>query len=209
MVFSGCGCQTHWMRRKAILSLVLSLFLLAPAMADTAREGDRPDSPGPLDIKSVAQRHGRKQIVHRLSTYEGWRGRSLRGDNRWIVFWISTNDDPRDPEGFERHIWIDHRHGRLRAVVLRPSGGLHATLDDEVGKATVRRPNRRTIVVRFAERLLGRDIANYRWYAETSWRTRRGPCAPEDRRLTTADNPHPFGLDGACFDRSKELRHRL
>ncbi len=207
MVFSGCSCQTRWMRRQAILPLVLSFFLLAPVMADTARQADRQDSPGPLDIKSVAQRHGRKQLVHRLSTYKGWRGKSLRGYNRWIVFWISTNDGPRDPEGPERQVWIDYRDGRLRAVVLRASGGLHATLDEEVGKATVRRPNRRTLVVRFPERLLGRDVANYRWYAETSWRTRRGPCSYDGPGI--ADNPHPFGLEGPCFDTSRELRHRL
>jgi hypothetical protein len=200
------------MRRALILSFVLVVSLAVPATADRDRGTDGEDSPGPLDIKSVAHGHaGAKLLVHRLRTYEPWGPKDLRGYNRWIVFWISTNDDPSDPEGFERHIWIDYMQGRLRAVVLRPSGGLHATLDERVGKATVRRPNKRTVVVRFPKRFLGKNVTNYRWYADTSWKSRRGPCSSSDGS-TTADNSHPFGQDGVCFDqapRHRDLRHVL
>ena len=160
-----------------------------------------------MDIETAAHTHRNGRLVHRVRLHERWRAGALRGYNRWIVFWISTNDDPRDPEGFERHIWIDHKDGRLRAVMLRPSGGLHATLDERMARVSVWRPNRHTVFVRFPERLLGRGVANYRWYAQTSWKTGRGPCSGDGSQ--TIDNSHRFGQDGGCIDNGPELRHEL
>ena len=193
------------MRRALLLSLVIVALLIAPAGATRTRGIDRDDSPGRLDIRSAAHGHHDGELVLRTSTYERWRGSDLRGYNRWNVFFVSTNDGPNDPEGFERYIWVDYRRGKLRAVVLRSSGGMHAQPDDVVGKATVRRPNKRSVVVHFPTRLLGEDITNFRWFAETSWESRRGPCEADG--FSVADNPHPFGLDGSCFDSGPVLWH--
>ena len=198
------------MRRILGVSLILLGILATPATADRDRGTDGQDSPSQLDITSMAHGHGGGQLVHRLRTYEPWKRKSLRGDNRWIVMWISTNDRPSDPEGFERHIWIDYKRGRLRAVMLRPVGGMQWAQDKRVANVSVRKIDARTVVVRFPKRLLGRDIVKYRWWAQTSWESRRGACKPDGSSV--ADNPHPFGLDGSCFDRAPRhhyLRHRL
>ena len=195
------------MQKILVLCCVAIAALVAPANADGLRRTDRDDSPGRLDIASTAHGHGKGELVFRVRTYEAWKPRDLTGYNRWIVFPVSTNDDPKDPEGFERYIWVDYKAGRLRAVVLRKSEGMHATADDRVGPASVERPNRRTVVVRVRKRLLGEAVRNYRWYGWTSWESRRGPCEADGPQV--ADNPHPFGLDGSCFDHGPELRHHL
>ena len=193
-------------------ALILCLLGMAPASADRASKTDAEDSPGLLDIARVAHGHRDGRLVHRIRTHEPWPARRLDRDTRWIVFWISTNDRPRQPEGFERLIWIHYARGRLRGAVYQPSttDGYYGP-HERVGKVRVTRPDARTVVVRFEARLLDENLRNYRWWAQTSWETERGPCA-EDGMVVDNHNGYPFSESGTCFDRGPGggyLRHRL
>jgi hypothetical protein len=199
-------------RRRVVTTclLVLAVFtsqLGSFASADWDRRRDARDADGALDIRRISYGHENGQLVHRLSTYESWKSRSLYGTRRYIAFYISVNDRPDSNEGWERILWVHYKNERLVAELYRPGeGGPGGDGEDvRMKRVPVSRPNNRSIRVTFAPGDLGDQVQRYRLDANTSWQTKRGPCSGRD---TTVDNPAPFD-DGSCFDGARELRHRL
>jgi hypothetical protein len=118
-------------------------------------EGDYFENMGPrLDIASVRHGHAGRLVAHRVSMVRNWQN-SLLGPELGGQISLYFNLD-RDPV-LERRLDVFLRNGRLAAVMRAGSR--------TVGSASVSRPNRKTVEVRFARGLLARGPVRYRWFA--------------------------------------------
>lgn len=195
-----------------LTTLVVAFFLLTgTAVADRASGRDPTDSQGRLDVAAVGHGHRDGRLAHRVKMHDPWKSNLLSGKRKWIALWISTNDTADSPEGFERLIWIHYSHDRLTAGIYRQKAdesGFHIRYR-LIRKIPVHRPNRRTARVTFNPNLLGRDVSKYRWFAQTGWQVRKGPCSSNDGQ--TVDDPAPFE-EAECTDRGpnhRDLHHQL
>lgn len=164
-----------------------------PAHADAVRIQDPDDSPGRLDIAAVRHGHhltpsGRRLIEHRVRTYEAWGRRTLEPFNSYIR--IALRHRPTDQNWM---IWISYHEGKLTAQVYE---GFEPRWE-QVAELPVRRPNRRTVVVRFPRRLLN-GVSRYDWVARTSYESSSCP----DVSMTAPPQPQ-------CPDRTSRVTHRL
>jgi hypothetical protein len=152
------------------------IFLGAPfAPADVQRKPDPPDNPSALDIQWIQHSHrtspkGKHQLVHTIRTYGPWRKRILERHGKITLEFDLRGNSGNPPE---RSIWIDHKNGRLRAIMYRTLGDPPARLV----KLPVWRPDRHTIKVAFAPRWLRtRDLSFYRWAASVSLDSSHPSC---------------------------------
>ena len=86
-----------------------------------------------------------------------WGRRAFKRRGNFINFFFDTDRDP----GFERRLNIDLRRGELRArmQIWRRNGRAIQTL----GRATLWRPDRRSVTVAFPRTLLGMRVTRYAW----------------------------------------------
>ncbi len=110
-----------------------------------------------LDIASVGHGHKGRLITHRLVTYPRWENSLLsRTNGGQISFYISTDRDA----AFERRLDVALRRGKVSGVMRNRAGRV-------VGRTAASRPNRKTVRVAFARKLLGPRVRSYRWFAFT------------------------------------------
>ncbi|HET7482331.1 MAG TPA: hypothetical protein VFK89_05660 [Actinomycetota bacterium] len=176
-----------WIRRVAVAT-ALTLLIGGPAIpaaADRIRAHDANDVDGTLDISSITHGHGHRAgvLIHRIRTYGEWRPRALNGNDGFDV-WFSTDREDRFAE-YRASIYVDH--GALRACIGGYSEGSDFAGVGPCKAIDVRRPDPRTVVIRFAARRIGGN--DYAWSASSSYRKagsancRRGcyDYAPNDR----------------------------
>ena len=120
-------------------------------------EGDAKRS-SVLDIASVRHSDQGRLLVHRLTTYRAW-GPALLAKGGEISFYFDTDGDA----ALERRLDVRYVRGRLAAVMKNRRGRV-------VGRGVVRRPDRRTVVVKFARSLLRPGLRRYRWFAFVGFR---------------------------------------
>src|SRR5215208_7427040 len=138
-----------------LAALALFLSVASSAYAEGRSVGDRRGDVGRrgvLDIASVGHDGGGPLLVHRLTTYRTWSPTILANGGE-----ISFNFDTDGDSGIERRLDVRYVHGRLAAVVETPQGTV-------IGRALIRRPSRRTVVVTFARSLLDPELRQYRWF---------------------------------------------
>ncbi len=153
-------------RRQVTLltALLVSLFAVGNAYADTRRISDGNDRPGPLDIRAASHGHAGVRVVHTISTFSTWRV-GLLGPNTPNLFAleISTDADP----ALERLVIIFSANGRMVARVFRLPDGRF------LGSASASRPNARTVRVSILRSRLGNPVG-YRWKAHSQYRAAGG-----------------------------------
>lgn len=113
-----------------------------------------------MDFRRITFGHGRKAgtVRHGFETRKRWKTKWMGGRHGVTIYVeISTDDDPR----VERQLRIRRKHGELWAAMFR---GKHHR-KRVPGAVRVWRPDRRSVKVRFATRLLGDGVEGYRWYA--------------------------------------------
>ena len=166
-------------------SLVVALALASPAMADDAGRPDPREVGGKMDIVTIAHRHGRERprgawLQHRVAFDEAFTGRWFRrrGDLGIRFFGTGKSATVVRNGGWKGRLY--NRRGRL------------------VGRPTVWRPNRRTVVVSLPVRWLGTDVERYRWRAVSATAPRRCDDAPD----AAAACP-------AYLDETRQLLHPL
>ena len=156
-------------RRRGVTMLtavLVALFAVGDAYADSRAISDGNDRPGPLDIRSASHGHNGARVVHTVSTFGTW-GLGLVGPNtsNLLAVEISTDSDP----ALERVALVFTANGRLVARVIRlPAGTV-------VGSASASKPNRRTVRVSIPRSLLG-NPTGYRWRAHSQYRA-AGACS--------------------------------
>ena len=151
-----------------VLGFALSIYgPVGIAKADSDRMTDPNDARGRLDIASISHGHADDRIRHRLRTQEGWTQDGM-GRRSHILVWISTD---RDQES-ERRISIVRQGGRLHAEMEVYSAEGDSAGVRPLAEVPVNKPDRRTVVVLFRPRLLGREVDRYRWSATTAYQKR-------------------------------------
>jgi hypothetical protein len=145
--------------------LLVALFAVGSAYADSKTVSDGNDRPGPLDIRSASHAHDGARIVHTISTFSRWR-LGVLGPNTSNLFALelSTDSDP----ALERVVLVFSKKGHLVAPIIRlPSGAV-------VGSASASKPNGRTVRISIPRSLFG---AGYRWKAYSQYRKAGGACS--------------------------------
>ena len=152
-------------RTSAVVALLVGgLATAGPAAADVKSAGDPNDTSSPLDIRRIAHGHaGTGAVTHSISTYERFSSQLL-GSGRGFTLQFDLN---KSRNSFERFVFVGWQNGALRGLVVKG--------DRVVGRATVTRPNGRTVRIRIPKRLLG-NPAEYRWLTLSFFQG--GPCAP-------------------------------
>lgn len=168
------------MTRASAVAILVLLPVLAPAAtAGDLRVVDANDVRGRLDIRAVAHGHGARKglVTHRVVTHRPWRIPVLRRHGTVDLYFS------RGPgKCVSMHVLIDStKEGlRVRSRSVDPIGC--GKYDDAGGstpfepiEAKLARPNRRTLKIRLARRLLpGRG--DYGWTGETSFRKEDTRC---------------------------------
>ena len=149
-----------------LTAMLVALFAVGNAYADTRVIADRNDRPGPLDIRSASHAHDGARVVHTISTFSRWRlGVIGRTTSNLFAVEISTDGDP----ALERVVLVFSANGRPVAQVFRlPTGTL-------VGSASVSRPNGRTVRISIPRSRLG-NPSGYRWNAHSQYKA-AGACS--------------------------------
>lgn len=149
-----------------LTALLVGLFAVGNAYADTRAISDGNDRPGPLDIRSASHAHDGARVVHTISTFSRWpRGLIGRNTSNLFAVEISTDGDP----ALERVVLVFSANGHLVAPVIRlPAGTV-------VGSASASKPNGRTVRVSIRRSLLG-SPSGYRWNAHSQYRA-AGACS--------------------------------
>lgn len=192
--------------------LLLALFAVAlvaggapTALADRGSRADADDTPGLLDIRSIAHAHDeRGRLVHTIRTFGTWKTRSLpvRDDN-YLGFLFES---PSDRFGSDRFVWVRRAesgglYAELYRVLTHPNG-------EFLRRVPVWRPNLTSVRIVIRPRFLGRGFANgYRWRASTSFeKGADGPC-----RVDQEASSFPTGrcTDAAPGHQQQGLRHDL
>jgi hypothetical protein len=156
-------------RRRVVLLtvVVVALFAVGNAYADSRAISDGNDRPGPLDIRSASHAHNGERIVHTISTFNRWR-LGVLGPNTPNLFAVEISTD--GDRALERVVLVFSRNGHLVAPIIRlPSGAV-------VGSASASRPNSRTVRVSIRRSLLG-NPSGYRWNAHSQYRKAGGACS--------------------------------
>ena len=165
-----------WQKRlvRAWLQLCVTLaglaLILTPASADSKFVKDADDASGRLDIKSISHGHSRGDLIHRINTYNNWRGRRLRG--RTVIYlWFSIDKEDRYAE---RRVVIDFVNGRLGAWLQTYQESSDHVSVGPLRRVDVRRRNRHNVAIFFrAPALVGRRDKQYAWSASTRYKARR------------------------------------
>jgi beta-glucanase (GH16 family) len=140
-----------------VLSVVVLRTALGEGRTRTDPAGDARRS-SVLDIASVHHGDQGRLLVHRLTTHRAWR-RALLAKGGEISFYFDTDGDA----ALERRLDVRYLRGRLAAIIKSSRGRV-------VGRGAVRRPDRRTVVVKFARSLLRPGLRRYRWFAFVGFR---------------------------------------
>jgi hypothetical protein len=145
--------------------LLVALFAVGNAYADSKTVSDGNDRPGALDIRSARHAHDGVRIVHTISTFSRWRlGVLGQKTSDLFALEISTDSDP----ALERVVLVFSKNGHLVAPIIRvPSGAV-------VGHASASKPNGRTVRISISRNLLG---AGYRWNAHSQYQKAGGACS--------------------------------
>lgn len=143
---------------------------VVPAAADSGTFRDPEEqpfceSPDPcpdddyMDFRRLTFGHGDsgRTLRHGFYTEKRWKTRRLGGRHGTTID-ITFNTD-RDQRG-ERSIEIRRKDGELQARMFRG----RYLLKPIPGDIRVWRPDRRSVKVAFAPRLLGERVRRYRWY---------------------------------------------
>jgi hypothetical protein len=156
------------------------------AAAATLRDGN--DTVGPLDVRSVTERHGPiGPVSFAITTYGPWRARQLdlnRG--RGILIFLDTGGTP----AFDRYALVSYSHGSLHARVHTIRGRL-------IGRGTATRSSRRSLTVTLRRRLIGARGPGFGYGVFTVFQTAGGACgsgcvdAVPNRRVARADLTAP------------------
>ncbi len=111
---------------------------------------------GLLDIVSVRHAHRGRLLTQRLTVARRWDpGLLSRARGGQISFYFSTDRDA----ALERRLdVVPQGRAGLRGVMRNARGRT-------VGTATATRPNRYSVELAFARRLLGSGVESYRWFA--------------------------------------------
>ena len=164
------------------LAVLLPMVTGGVAFADRQKVRDEDDSPGALDIRSVAHKHGeRRLLVHNLSTYEEWSSSTLEVGSQ--ISWYFRYGGKLRRTGITRAA----EDGTLYTEILKGS------TNRILGFAKTWRPDAESVRIELPRRLLGRGVSQYRWYVTTVFH----------------QDDHPdCGLDGSavveCFDRAPD-----
>jgi hypothetical protein len=156
----------HLRRGVTLLTvLLIALFAVGNAYADSKTVSDGNDRPGLLDIRSASHAHDGARIVHTISTFSRWRlGVLGPKTSNLFALEISTDSDP----ALERVVLVFSKNGHLVAPIVRlPSGAV-------VGSASASKPNGRTVRISIPRSLFG---AGYRWNAHSQYRKAGGACS--------------------------------
>ena len=160
--------------RMAIAGALVAVLAVMPALADTDAHSDADDTRGILDVAGFEHGHkrvsGKRKLVHRISTYEGWDRNDLtRNSSLQIEFQLPGRNRTNPPE---RLLVINVRNDNLRAR-------MYSTLGDPpkfLANVGLSRPSRRTVEVTFPKRLLRRSLSRYRYRVSTYYLKRGTSC---------------------------------
>ena len=179
-------------RRGVVAACLISALAVSPTAADVREVSDPSgDTPGLLDIRSAAHRHGQQRlIVHALSTYDEWDAATLDGNSR--IFWYFRVD------------------GSLRRTAITraaPDGSLFTEVfrgptNDLRGFAKTWRPDNHSVQIAFPRRLLGRGASTYSWYVQTIFHRSDHPDCGDEGGDVSND----------CLDRAPDrgwVRHSI
>lgn len=124
---------------------------------------DPDDMTGALDVAGMEQTQessmtsATTEIVHRLTMFEPWGNDALAG-NAFMEMYLDIDDDPASVERVIT-IDLDEEDSTLWASMI------DATTGQSRGYARVRRPDDKTLEVRFPPTMVRKGLRSYRWYA--------------------------------------------
>jgi hypothetical protein len=155
-----------------VLALSLALAALAltgAALAATRAVSDPRDTVGKLDIRSARLDAVGSRLVATITTHAAWSPADLgTGGQREVCARIWTKSKPprihdysicaERPSAREGLVGTVYRHGNIESPTIR------------VGRATVARPNNRSVTLTFASKLIGNPTV-VRWQASSFYKT--------------------------------------
>jgi hypothetical protein len=170
--------------------LVALLALGTPATADSYRSSDPSDTRGRLDLKSVAVGHREDEqqgewLIHRLRTFEPWRGRVLKRRATELDLRFDNDGD----SGAERVIYVGFREGRLIAEMHEYDQSGDSADIFLIGEVPVMKPDRDRIKIFVPRAWLSEEqISRYRWRANSYFFDKDNPRC-DDQHVCHDDVP--------------------
>ncbi|MEA2452385.1 MAG: hypothetical protein QOG04_1095 [Actinomycetota bacterium] len=173
-------------RSRLVGVLAMTVLLAVPAFADTGEKSDPDDSPGVLDIASVAHGHhfafGRNKLEHTITTQESWGLDDVNSNDSIQIEFQLPGDNRTSPP--ERLLVINVKNGELKAK-------LYNTLGDPpkfVANVSLSRPDNRSVRVRFGKHLLRKHLKSYKYRVFTYYEKTGSDCnRPEACQDATPD----------------------
>lgn len=153
------------------LAVLLNLAVSSTATADTAIAEDPKDTGDVMDLDIAAHGHGdnSRVLVHTISTYDAWSDDEfIRAE---IRFWLADGDPSPD-----RVLVITRSDGSFDGTMY--TAGARGDLGSVRGTAKVSRSGERTLIMRFRQKVIKRDLRKYRWKAYLYYPCSRDPDAP-------------------------------
>jgi hypothetical protein len=176
------------MKRVMVGVFAIALFLVMPAFADTAERSDPDDSPGVLDIATVAHGHhhayGRLKLEHTITMFEAWGLDDINSNDSIQIEFQLPGDNRTSPP--ERLLVINVKNGELRAK-------LYNTLGDPpkfIANVSLSRPDGKSVRVRFGKHLLRKGLKSYKYRVFTYYEKSGSAChRPEGCQDAAPDTP--------------------